>query len=195
MQTIEDPMSLKGFGRAPALSPPAEKVISHLRSYQSHYPDYSPRDWVTVLGIGTPSVKAVAKVLAGMADWSMRGIEISQRDLASKAGISQKSVQRAVSRLEREGFLVRYRRIAKSNGTDVTQEPDAYRLCIPGGAVWGVPEFGGEVIRALPEHGIAGSDDAGPAELHEDPRMDWLYDETSPDFLAGYLAYKTWQAS
>jgi hypothetical protein len=89
-----------------------------------------------------PSVRAVAMILASMGSWSLRGIEISQRNLGKHAGVSQRSVSNSIGRLVRTGHVKVSRRSPKSNGHDVTQRPDAYRLTIPEGPTWSVADTG-----------------------------------------------------
>lgn len=96
------------------------------------YPDYDQYDWtaaVAQLGDrGDAAADAVAQALAAKADWSLQGIEASQRELAKAAGVSQKTVAKAIARLETAGLIDVARRQRKA--------ADAYRLTIPGGPVW-----------------------------------------------------------
>ena len=120
------------------------KAVSALRTYQTEYPDYDAETWIaSVRGVfHVKSVLTVALGLATLSDWSLRGIEISQDRLAKMTGVSKRSVTKAVARLTEAGFLSVSRRYPRSNGHEVTQKPDAYRLVIPGGPTWGVANTG-----------------------------------------------------
>lgn len=125
-----------------AVSPQA--AVSALRTYQTDYPDYDADDWLAAVcqAFTVVSIVSVARILAGMADWSLRGIEVSQRKLAKLTGLSQKTVSRCVNQLTEAGLVEVARRSPRSNGHDVTQLPDAYRLVIPGGPTWSVADTG-----------------------------------------------------
>lgn len=119
-------------------------AVSALRTYQADYPDYDAEVWIASVRevFRIKSVLSVALGLAILSDWSLRGIEISQDRLAKMTGVSKRSVTKAVARLTEAGFLSVSRRYPRSNGHEVTQKPDSYRLVVPGGPTWGVADTG-----------------------------------------------------
>jgi DNA-binding MarR family transcriptional regulator len=121
----------------------ADAAIAHLRSYQQDYPDYDAEDWLMAVkgALSSQSVLSVAQSLAARADWSLRGIEASRRELASDTGYSAGTVSAAVRALEGSGFVLVARRSPRSDGTKVRQHSNSYRLSIPGGATWNMPDF------------------------------------------------------
>jgi biotin operon repressor len=122
----------------------APAAVSALRAYQADYPDYDAEAWIASVRetFRTKSVHTVALGLATLSDWSLRGIEISQRKLSKLTGLSQKTVSRCVNQLTEAGLVEVARRFPKSNGHDVTQRPDSYRLVIPGAPTWSVADTG-----------------------------------------------------
>jgi hypothetical protein len=142
---------LKDVDREPAreraaVEPSKLAAANALRAYQQDYPDYGVDDWVRAVktAFARGSVLSVAEALAGMADLSLRGIEVSQRDLAEDCGYSQKSVSRAITELSGAGYVIVARRPVQSDGENVWQWPDGYRLVIPGGATWSMSPVGPE---------------------------------------------------
>jgi biotin operon repressor len=122
----------------------AAAAVSALRTYQTDYADYDAEAWIASVRdtFRIKSVHTVALGLATLSDWSLRGIEISQRKLAKLTGLSQKTVSRCVNQLTEAGLVEVARRFPKSNGHDVTQRPDSYWLVIPGGPTWGMADTG-----------------------------------------------------
>ena len=121
-----------------------DAAIASLRSHQADYPDYDAGDWLTsVSGAFTAqSVLSVARVLADMAEWSLRGIQVTQEDLARKSGYSQSQAARAIALLSDRGYVMVARRPARRRSWGYVQYPNSYRLVIPGGATWDMPDTG-----------------------------------------------------
>ena len=113
-------------------------AVAALRNYQTDYPDYDAEDWMNAIeGVfRAASVRAVARELANLADWSLRGISISQERLAKSAGVSRASVSSAVSKMAAAGHLVVSKRPARKTSNGYTQYPDVYRLVIPEARTW-----------------------------------------------------------
>jgi DNA-binding transcriptional ArsR family regulator len=126
--------------------PSSVAAITALRDFQTGYPDYSASDWAAAVAeqFRTRSVLVTAQALAGLGDWSCRGIEVSQADLAENAGMSQKSVSNAIAALEAAGMVKVSRRPVMSDGEEVWQHPNVYELCIPGLPTWDRPEADGD---------------------------------------------------
>ena len=118
-------------------------AVAALRSYQTDYPDYDAEDWMNAIeGVfRASSVRAVARELANLADWSMRGIAVSREDLAKRAVLGVGSVSRAVSKLAEAGYLVVSKRPARKTSNGFTQYPNVYRLVIPEARTWDMPSW------------------------------------------------------
>ena len=118
-------------------------AVAALRTYQTDYPDYDAEDWMNAIeGVfRAASVRAVARELANLADWSLRGISISQERLAKSAGVSRASVSGAVSKMAAAGHLVVSKRPVRKTSAGYTQYPDVYRLVIPAGKTWDMPAW------------------------------------------------------
>lgn len=121
----------------------APSAIAALRALQTDYPDYDADDWLRAVedAFKVATVRSVARALAGLADWSLRGIQVTQERLSKRAGVSKGSVPRAITKLVDAGYLVVSKRPVRKTSNGYTQYPNSYRLVIPEAPTWDMPPW------------------------------------------------------